>query len=77
MVHVAKLETTEAQHDEMVATMMAGQDCDQELVRVTHTVTLKSLSKSLLLGAKNTKSIVRVDNITHFERDFCAKLRML
>lgn len=53
--------------------MMAEQDCDQELVRVARTVTLKPLCQTFVLCGADATNIVHIDAVTQVEQDYSRK----
>lgn len=68
MVHEEETGKTGEQHDDIVSSVMAKQDSNQELVRVSRAVTPKLFSETPVLVTINVRSIVQIDAFTQFEQ---------
>lgn len=54
--------------------IVTEQDFTQELVQVAHTIRIKSLTETSVLGATNAKRIVQIDDFTQFEQSYSSKV---
>lgn len=72
-VHETETDKTEEQ-DDIIANKMAEQDINQNLVRVSRTVTVKSLSETSVLVARSTKVIVQLYPTKQLKRSFPRKV---